>query len=334
MLVFIAKRIALMFLLIIGVTFITFLFSHVMAPDPARLWAGRHANAARIQAITVLYHLNQPVYTQYWYYLKGIFTGNFGYDPRTGAPILPQILGYFPATLELVLTSVVIMAVIGIPLGAVAASKNGRLTDHVIRVVYLIGWATPSFLGALLLILIFTFYLGVLPDQGAIGSSFIIPARTGLPVIDSLLAGNVEAFFSSLQHLLLPAASLAFLNFGIATRMTRATMLDVLPQDYVKAARSKGLTEYIVVYKHALRNAMISTVTVLTLLAGWLISGDVVVEVIFGWPGIGEYSYNAVITYNFPAIIGVTVVFSICIIVANLIADIMYAILDPKVEWG
>lgn len=323
-----------MFLLIIGVTFITFLFSHIMLPDPARLWAGRHANPARVQEIVVLYHLNQPVYIQYWYYLKGIFTGNLGYDPRTGAPILSQILGYFPATFELVLASVVMVAVVGIPLGAIAAARNRRATDHVIRVFYLIGWATPSFLGALVLQFIFTYYLGLLPDQGAIGSSFIIPSRTGMPIIDSLIAGNLEAFLSSVQHLILPAVSLAFLNFGIVTRMTRASMLEVLPQDYVKAARSKGLTEYVVIYKHALRNAMISTVTVLFLMAGWLLGGDVVVEAIFGWPGIGEYAYNAVVNYNFPAIIGVTVVFSIGVIVANLIADILYAVLDPKVEWG
>lgn len=323
-----------MFLLIIGVTFITFLFSHVMAPDPARLWAGRRANASRIHEIIILYHLNQPVYIQYWYYLKGIFTGNLGYDPTTGAPILPQILGYFPATLELVLASILIMIVVGIPLGAVAASRSGKATDHVVRAFYLSGWATPSFLGALVLVFIFSDYLRVLPTLGII-SPFVQQPRTitGMPVVDSLLEGNIPAFVSSIEHLILPATSLAFLNFGIATRMTRASMLEVFPLDYVKTARSKGLSEFIVVYKHALRNALISTVTVLALLTGSLLSGDVVVEDIFGWPGIGKYAFTAVRSENFPAIIAVTVVFSIGVIVANLVADVLYAVLDPKVEW-
>lgn len=323
-----------MLFLIVGVTFITFLFSHVMAPNPARLWAGRRAPASRVQEIIVLYHLNQPYYVQYWYYLKGIFTGNLGYDPRTYAPIFPQILAYLPATLELVLTSVVIMILVGIPLGALAASRNGRKTDHLIRVFYLLGWATPSFLGALLLILVFNYYLNLLPVQGAMSPSIIIPALTGMPVIDSLLAGNIEAFYSAVEHLILPATCLAFLNFGIATRMTRASMLEVFSLDYVKAARSKGLTENVVVYRHALRNAMISTVTVLALLTGSLLSGDVVVEFLFGWPGIGAYAFNAVISDNFPAIMAVTVVFSIAVIVANLMADILYAVLDPKVDWA
>ncbi len=335
LLLFIVKRVAVMLLLVIGVTFITFFFSHIMAPDPARLWAGRRANAARIQEIISLYHLNQPYYVQYWYYLKGIFTGNFGVDPSTGAPILPQILSRFPATLELVLASVVIMVVVGIPLGAIAASRNGKATDHVIRAFYLSGWATPSFLGALVLVLVFTYYLNILPPYGII-SPFVTqpPAITGMPILDSLLTGNVPAFLSTVQHLILPATSLAFLNFGIATRMTRASMLEVFPLDYVKTARSKGLSEYAVVYKHALRNALISTVTVLALLTGSLLSGDVVVEEIFGWPGIGSYAFNAVQTENFPEIIAVTVVFSIGVIIANLIADILYAVLDPKVEWG
>lgn len=334
LLLFIVKRLALMVLLIVGVTFITFLFSHVLVSDPARLWAGRHASHQEVEAIIIRYHLNQPVYTQYLYYMEGIFTGNLGIDPTTGAPILPQILTYFPNTLELVLAALVIMIFIGIPLGAVAASRSGTATDHAIRAFYLSGWATPSFLGALLLSLIFTFYLKILPSHGLINPSLTPPYRiTGIYVLDSLLEGNLPDFVSSLRHLILPATALAFLNFGIATRMTRASMLEVFPLEYIKTARSKGLKEYLVIYKHALRNALISTVTVLALLTGSLLSGTVVIEDIFGWPGIGEYAYQAVVTYNFPEIIAVTVVFSIGVIVANLIADILYAVLDPRVEW-
>jgi ABC-type dipeptide/oligopeptide/nickel transport system permease component len=334
LLLFIAKRIALTFPLIIGVTFITFLFSHIMVSDPARLWAGRHASAARIAAIVQLYHLNQPVYVQYYYYLVGIFTGNLGYNPTNGAPILPQILTYFPATLELVLAALVIMIFIGIPLGAIAAAHSGKATDHIIRAFYLSGWATPSFLGALLMSLIFTYYLGIFPSHGMINPSLTPPYPiTGMYVLDSLLEGNIPDFVSSLRHLILPASALAFLNFGIATRMTRAAMLEVFPLDYIKSARSKGLKEYVVIYKHALRNALISTVTVLALLTGSLLSGTVVIENIFGWPGIGEYAYEAVVSYNFPVIIAVTVVFSIGVIISNLIADILYAVLDPRVEW-
>ncbi len=323
-----------MFLLVLGVTFITFFASHIMAPDPAYLWAGRRASQVRVNEIIALYHLNQPYYVQYYYYMYGVFTGNLGYDPTTGASILSQILARFPATLELVLASLLIMIVVGIPLGALAASRSGRATDHAIRAFYLSGWATPSFLGAIVLSLVFTAYLRVLPAHGMIDPSLALPpVVTGMPVVDSLLAGNLQDFVSSVEHLILPATSLAFLNFGIATRMTRSSMLEVFPLDYVKSARSKGLGEFVVVYKHALRNALISTVTVLALLTGYLLSGTVVVEEVFGWPGIGSYAYDAVLRSNFPAIIGVTVVFSIGVILSNLIADILYALLDPRVEW-
>ncbi|MEM3851908.1 MAG: ABC transporter permease [Methanomassiliicoccales archaeon] len=335
LLLFIAKRLAIMVLLVVGVTFITFLFSHVMVSDPARLWAGRRASAARVAEIISLYHLNQPVYVQYYYYIAGIFTGNLGYNPTTGAPILPQILHYFPATLELVLAALVIMIFVGIPLGALAASRNGKATDHAIRAFYLSGWATPSFLGALVLSLIFTAYIHVLPTQGMINPQLTPPRPiTGMYVLDSLLEGNLPDFVSSLRHLILPAVTLAFLNFGVATRMTRASMLEVIPLDYIKSARSKGLKEWVVIYRHALRNALTSTVTVLALLTGSLLSGTVVVEDIFGWPGIGEYAYQAVTSYNFPVIIAVTVVFSVGVIISNLIADVLYAVLDPRVEWG
>ncbi|MBX8630912.1 MAG: ABC transporter permease [Candidatus Thermoplasmatota archaeon] len=335
LLIFIVKRLMTMVVLLFGATFIVFLISHVMVSDPAVIWAGKHASKAEIAAVTNEYHLKAPIYVQYYYYMKGIISGNWGYNTVTGAPVLSQILHYFPATLELVLGALFIMTLIGIPLGVLAASRQGKLTDHLIRAFYLSGWATPTFLGSIILVLIFGLYIRVLPDVGMFSSSLKPPPTiTGMPVLDSLLAGNIPDFVNSVEHLILPAVSLAFLNFGIATRMTRASMLEVFSMDYIKAARSKGLTERIVLFRHALRNALTSTVTVLALLTGSLLSGTVVIEEIFAWPGIGTYAYNSILLSDYPAIIGVTIFFTSGVILSNLVADILYAVLDPKVEWG
>ncbi|MCL5678338.1 MAG: ABC transporter permease [Candidatus Thermoplasmatota archaeon] len=335
MIVFILKRIGLMFILLIGTTFIVFVLSHLMLPDPAVVWAGKHASHSEILAVTAEYHLKAPVYVQYYYYMKGILTGNWGTNTINGSPILPELLHYFPATLELVIASLLIMMIVGIPLGVIAASRQGKTTDHFVRALYLSGWATPTFLGGVILVLIFGLYIRILPDTGMINPSLTPPPTiTGMPVVDSLLALNFIDFLSSVRHLILPAISLAFLNFGITTRMTRSSMLEVLSLDYIKSARSKGLAESVVLFRHVLRNALTSTVTVLALMTGSLLSGTVVIEEIFGWPGIGTFAYNSILVADYPAIIGVTIFFSAGVIIANLIADVLYAVLDPRVEWG
>jgi peptide/nickel transport system permease protein len=225
------------------------------------------------------------------------------------------------------------MIVIGIPLGVIAARYAGRWPDHLVRLVYLSGWATPTFLAGFLLVIFVAPVFG-LPTTGDL--SQVPPPYhewTHISVLDALLAGNLPAAWDAFLHLFLPALALAFVTLGIATRMTRTSMLEVLPMDYVKTARMKGLAETRVVYGHALRNSLITTTTVLGITAGTLLAGTVVIENIFSWPGIGEYAYKSITSANYAGIIGTTVVFAIGVVVANMIADIVYGLLDPRVEW-
>ena len=330
--VFMMKRLVQLVPVLIGVILITFFFTHVGIQNPCAVWAGRHPTPAQIDNCIRTFGLDQPLPNQFLRYLWTLLSGDWGADPR-GPQVLPAIAEAFPATLQLVLASIAMIGAIGIPLGVIAAAYNGRWADHVVRIFYLSGWATPTYLGAILLAIIIGPVLG-LPSSG----EFVVanppfPRLTHMSLVDAWLARNPPAIFDAIAHLILPATALAFLNMGIATRMTRSSMLEVLPLDFMKTARMKGLSEFWVLFKHALRNSLISTTTVLGVTAGGLLSGTVVIEQIFQWPGIGRYAFDAVTNYNFPGAIAVVIVFACGVVVANLAADVLYGILDPRVEW-
>ena len=331
--IFIGKRLVLLIPVIIGLMTITFLFSHAGAVNPCAIWVGPHASPSTYQHCVDYFGVNKPWYDQYATYLTSLLGGDWGVDPQGGTPVLPVILAAFPASLELLLASLFIMVVVGIPLGVVAASNSGRWADHAVRVFYLSGWATPAYLAAVVLAIAVGPALG-LPNKGDFSTT---PPPgweiTHMSILDSILHLDPGALADAVAHLILPASALAFLNLGIATRMTRSSMLEVLPLDYVKTARMKGLSDFWVLYKHALRNSLITTVTVLGTTAGTLLSWIVVVEEIFQWPGIGKYSFDAITSYNFTGTLAVVVFFAIVVVAANLIADVLYGILDPRVEW-
>ena len=329
--VFIAKRLAALIPVVLGVVTITFFLGRLTLNDPCSVWVGPRATRSTYQACVNYFGLNLPLYQQYGRYLFGLFTGNWGSTPD-GPPVLPTILMTFPATLELVLAALFLMIVVGIPLGVLAASHSGRWTDHFVRVFYLSGWATPTYLAAALLAIGVGPFLGITSGVFTTGVA-TFPQRTHISVLDALLAGNLSATGDALAHLALPAIALAFLNMGIVTRMTRTSMLESLPLEFVKTARMKGLSEFLVLYKHALRNSLITTTTVIGLTAGYLLGATVVVEEIFSWPGIGFYAFNAIQNYDFAGTLGSVVFFAIGVVVANLIADILYGVLDPRVEW-
>ncbi len=328
---FVGKRLLMLIPVVFGVMAITFFFTHVAVQNPCVVWYP-HAKPATIATCIRTFGLDQPLPVQFYRYLTNLLAGNWGTSPL-GVPVLPTLAADVPATLELVLASLALMVLIGIPLGVLAARSNGRLGDHLVRIFYLSGWATPTYLGAVIAAILVAPALG-LPSSGEYSSiPPPFPQVTHMSVVDALLAGNLPYTLDAIDHLALPAALLAFINMGIATRVTRSAMLEVLPLDYVKSARMKGLGEFVVLYKHALRNALITTTTVLGVTAGGLLSGTVVIEEVFAWPGIGAYAFNAITESNFPGAIGVVIVFAIGVVVANLIADITYGLLDPKVEW-
>jgi len=331
LILFVGKRLLQLLPVVLGVIVITFFFTHVAVQNPCAIWAGPHATQDQIQQCIVRFGLDRPLIDQFGTYLSSLVSGDWGNSPR-GVPVLLSISSAFPATLELVLAALLIMTVIGIPLGVIAANGSGRWADHLVRTFYLSGWATPTYLGGVVLAIAIGPALG-LPTKGDFTSTPTFATPTHMSVLDALLALNFPAVADAIIHLILPASSLAFLNLGIATRMTRTSMLEVLPLDFVKTARMKGLSDFLVLYKHALRNSLISTTTILGLTAGVLLSGTVVIEEIFQWPGIGAYAFDAITGYNFNGTIAVVIVFAIAVVVSNLISDVLYGLLDPRVEW-
>lgn len=331
LLLFIAKRLLQLIPVVFGVIVITFIFTHLAVSDPCAYWVGPKATQSTLAACRSFFGLNLPLTTQFVKYVQGLASGNWGYDPLYHGPVLPTILATFPETLELVIAATLMMIFVGIPLGVIAAASGGRWGDHFVRLFYLSGWATPTYLAAVLL------FIGVASALGISGGDFSTPPSfpqlTHMSVLDALIARNLPAAGDALAHLILPAAALAFINMGIATRMTRSAMLEALPLDFVKTARMKGLAEFWVLYKHALRNALITTTTVLGVTAGTMVSGTVVVEELFAWPGVGQFAYLAITQYDFAGTLGVVVFFAIIVVVANLIADVLYGVLDPRVEW-
>jgi ABC-type dipeptide/oligopeptide/nickel transport system permease component len=318
-----------------GTVIIIFFISHVLSPDPARLWAGPRAKVSTILAVEARYHLKDPMYLQFYYFLHDFITGNFGIDPLTGRSILSEILFYLPNTLELVLVSFIILIIVGVGLGYISGMRFSTSADSLIRTIYLVSWSMPTYLAAILAVLIFATYVPILPSGGMYTLSIKpVQSITGIFLVDSLLELNLPAFLSGLQHLVLPAAVLAFVNFGLIARAVRSSILNVRWSTYVKTARAKGLTENEVTRKHVLRNALVDATTLSAVMFGWLLTGTVVVEELFAWPGLGQFAYQAIAANDYPVLIPIVVVFTLGVIVANFAADVAYSLLDPRIAMG
>jgi peptide/nickel transport system permease protein len=314
---------------------LVFFISYVLNPDPAHLWAGARASKSTIAAVVARYHLNQPWWVQLYYYLRTYLTGNFGIDPETGKTILSEMLFYFPNTLELVLVCMIMIIALGVGLGYIAGMRFGSKTDHLIRIFYLATWSSPYYLGGFLAILVFSSYIPIFPSSGMYSLTLApINRITGIYILDALLQLNGPAFLSGVDHVIMPAAVLALLDFGLVARIMRSSILNKRWSTHVKAARAKGMTEGEVRRKHILRNALIDTNTIVAVTFGFMLSGTIVIEEIFAWPGIGYFSYQAIVSVNYPVLIPCVLLFTLGVIVANFIADIFYSLLDPRIALG
>lgn len=330
---YVLRRLVALVPVVLGVTFITFFLSRVLVSNPARAWAGPKAPESVVAQIAAAYHLNEPIPVQYVYYMHDILLGNWGNDPITGRTVINEITGFFPATLELAIAAFLITVLLGIPLGVLAALRQDGKVDHGIRFFYLAGFSSPPFFVALVLLIVFGYYTGLLPTGGELNTFLTPPTHiTGLYVIDSLITRNWVDLEDSILHLILPAAALALTYFGLVVRVTRASMLEVSQKEFVKVSFAKGLSRRVVVTRHVLRNALISTTTILGLILGAMLGGTVVIETIFTWPGIGFYAVKAIESFDYPAVMGVTFVFTLGVVLANLLADIVYAYLNPKIS--
>jgi peptide/nickel transport system permease protein len=278
--------------------------------------------------------LDRPVVVQYWTFLTGALHGDLGVSYYSSTPVAHEIGARFPATIELALAAILFATLIGILLGVVAAVKKNSVFDAVSMLVALVGISIPIFWLGIMMIMLFSGYLHLLPTGGRINVLLAPPKVTGFYLIDSALAGNGAAFKSALIHLILPALTLGMYSMAIITRMTRSTMLDTLGQDYIRTGRAKGISEYKVIGKHALRNSMIPVTTVIGLQFGALLGGALLTESVFAWPGIGKFTVDSIMKSDFPMVQGIVLLIAVIFVLVNLAADLMYAYLDPRIKYG
>ena len=329
---YILRRLFLLIPVLLGVLVLVFTISYVIPTDPARQWAGGlHAREEQVELLRERYHLNDPLYMQIYYYLDGLIHGDLGISASTRRPVLDDLKAFFPATFELAIFSFII-SMVGIPFGVISALKRNKLVDHVSRVVSLTGASTPLFWMALLLQFIFYYKLGWLPAAGRL--EVPLERITGMVLIDSVITGNGAAFKDALARLAMPSFCMAFWSMGYLVRITRSSMLEVLNAEYIMTAKSKGIPQRIVHYRHALKNAIIPPITLLGIRFGWLLAGSVLLETIFAWPGMGRYAASSIVEVDLPAMVGFCLVVALVMIMANLIVDITYAFIDPRVRVG
>lgn len=330
---FIAKRILLLGVMLIGLLMITFAISHVAPGDPAALAAGPDATPAMIETIRQEYGLDKPLPEQFWIYLKGFFTGDLGRSLRTSRDVLDDLIRYFPATFELVMFSILVAVVFGIPLGMLSAVYKDTWVDHLSRFVSVSGVAIPMFWLGLMLQLFIALELGWLPLGGRLDLMSAPPEPiTHLLLVDALLRGQWGIFTDAFAHILLPAVALCFPALASIIRVNRAEMLETLNQDYIVNARAHGIGSIRIVAVYALKNAMIPTLAMIGLRYGWMLGGTILVESVFDWPGIGLYAVQSAVSSDFQPIMGVTLLIGINFMIANLLVDLCYGWLDPRIR--
>ena len=335
MLRFILRRLLLLVPVLLGISVLTFVLSHVMPGDPARLIAGPHAGEAQVAATRRAFGLDKPLWTQYGVYMAGLARGDLGVALHTQRPVSSDLRAFFPATLELALAAMILAIVVGVPLGTLAAAHRNRAIDHLTRVLALGGVSMPIFWVALLLQILFYYRLGWFPSDGRLDNGLAPPPSiTGLYTVDALLTGHVNLFINALWHLALPAVVLSFGAVAVIMRMTRSSLLEVLGRQYIRTAKAKGLGYWRVVLRHGLRNALLPTITVLGLQFGYLLGGTVLVEYIFSWPGIGLYTAQSIVSSDYPAIMGVTALIAFLYVLVNLLVDVCYAAINPRIRLG
>lgn len=334
MLKYVLKRIAWVIPVMIGVSIIVFSLMRVFSPDPAPIVLGQHATQESVDAWREEKGLNEPVYVQYWSFLKGALHGDLGVSYYSSTPVAKEIGARFPATIELAVAAILFATIIGILLGVVAAVKKNSIFDAAGMLVALVGISIPIFWLGIMMIMLFSGYLHLLPTGGRINVLLEPPEVTGFYLIDSVLAGDRAAFKDALIHLILPALTLGMYSMAIITRMTRSTMLDTLGQDYIRTGRAKGISEYKVIGKHALRNSMIPVTTVIGLQFGALLGGALLTESVFAWPGIGKFTVDSIMKSDFPMVQGIVLLIAVIFVLVNLAADLMYAYLDPRIKYG
>jgi peptide/nickel transport system permease protein len=318
---------------LVGVSLIVFGFIHLIPGDPAVTMLGERATPERVAEIRAQLGLDRPLYAQYVIYVGKIVRGDLGASILRGDPVLHDLAKRFPATVELALSAITVAVLIGVPMGIVAAVWRNSLLDALSRLIALTGVSMPIFWLGLMLAWIFGVVLGVLPTGFRMNTSVTIVPVTNLFLVDSLLAGDGEAFAAAARHLVLPAVALSTIPMAVIARMTRASLLEILSQDYIRTAESKGLPQRAVILRHAMRNALLPVMTVTGLQTGRLLAGAILTETIFSWPGIGLWIFEAIQARDYPIVQGATLFIATIFVLVNLLTDLLYAVVDPRIRY-
>ncbi len=332
MLAYIIRRFFIMIPTLLGVTVIVFLMLHFTPGDPAELLMGERASEEALQAIREHLGLNEPLYVQYGIFLKQLMKGDLGETIWTRQQVWIEIKQRFPATIELSLVALFISCILGMILGIVSATKQYSIFDYLSMLGALAGVSMPIFWLGLVFMLIFSLNLGWLPMSARLSVGVDLETITNFYILDALLTRNWAALKDALWHIIMPAVTLSTIPTAVIARMTRSSMLEVLRQDYIKTAKAKGLSQFIVIFKHALRNALIPVVTTIGLQFGVLMAGAILTETIFAWPGVGKWMYDAVMQRDYMVIRSGTLFIATVFILINLCVDVLYAVINPRIS--
>ncbi len=330
---YIIRRLLSLIPTLFGVSIIVFLFLRMIPGDPALALGGEHATEATVERIREEFGLNKSLPEQYITYMGKVLRGDLGRSILSKRPIADEIRVRFPATLELSVCALIVALVVGLPAGIISATKRNTPIDNIAMVGSLLGISMPIFWLGLMLNWLFAVQLGWLPSVTRLDASIDLQRITNLIIVDSILTGNAEALLNGIKHLILPSVALSTISMAIIARMTRSAMLEVLEQDYIRTARAKGLIERVVTVRHALKNALLPVITVLGLQVGVLLSGAVLTETIFAWPGIGRWLYLSILSRDYPIVQGMALFITTLFLVVNLLVDVSYALVDPRIRY-
>jgi len=324
-----------MVFVLIGVTIVTFLLVRVVPSDPAAVYAGPRARPEQIEEARRILGLDRPLYVQYGIYVADLVQGDWGTSLRTRRPVLDDMLNFLPYSLQLVFLALLVSIVVGVSLGALTAHRKGSWIDNGTRVLAIGGVSMPSFVLAVLLQILFFRILGLLPVSGeleiAVSQAHPVTQITGMTAVDAFVTANFVAFVDAMEHLVLPVLTLAAFSAGVITRMTRSAMLESLGQDYIRMAKAMGVPTRVIVLRYSLKNAMAPVLTIIGLEFAYLLVGTFFVERIFALPGLGTYATTSMLSLDYPAIMGITVLLALVYVFINLVIDLVIAKLDPRV---
>jgi len=328
----IAKRIGTALLVLVGVSMLIFAVARVIPGDPARVALGPNATAEAVASLRAALRLDEPIVVQYWHYMVDLARGDLGVSLYTNRPVTTDIAEFLPATLELIVLAGVMMVAIGLPLGIIAARHRGRWPDHLVRVVSLLGVSAPSFVWAVVLMLIFAFWLQWFPIASRLDDDFDIARVTGFLLIDTVLAGNWAAFVDALRHLILPAFAIALSGIGQAARLTRANMIETYDRPYIEMAQAYGFSPGRIARVWAFKPSLIPSLTIIGLDFAAMLGSAFLVESVFGWPGISRYGVQVILRKDLNAIVGTVLIIAALFIIVNIIVDLLTAVLNPRIR--